>query len=56
MFTLKLIFAICEVITGFMFIACFGSKNTDAIGRMFCSISIIQFLIFVWIVASREFF
>lgn len=56
MFTLKMIFMICEVITGLMFIIAFGGRNTNTGGKILCSVGIIQFLIFIWIVASRAFF
>jgi hypothetical protein len=56
MLELKMMFAVLQILTGLFFIRGFAEKDTNTIGKLFCGLGMVEFFIFVWIVANRNFF
>ena len=56
MLGLKVMFAVLQILTGLFFIRGFAEKDANTIGKLFCSLGMVEFFIFIWIVANRNFF
>ena len=56
MLGLKVTFAILQILTGLFFIRGLAEKDANTIGKLFCSLGMVEFFIFILIVSNRSFF